>query len=249
MKREIVDITTMDEDNDDEGRDEILTLNIGGRTLQTLKSTLTSFYPESLLSVMFRKKNLRTLRLDSNGNIFIDTDYTIFSCILQYLRRGISFDIIPSNIDEYQWEKELDYWALKPLVIDDKVNTTSFVSLMEKSIEEAVDHVNEALTVAMTLTNGNQQVSNGYRTVYTHIPLNKNAYTLSCGMDIGDYLNTSAIQSTIDSIYGSCSGKRFLVKLSGHSRAQSAKDIYTFNGITYNTVNDATLTITFIVNK
>ena len=69
-----------------EAADEILTLNIGGKTtVQTLRRTLT-IVEGSLLSARFSPNWQHSLPRDSQGSIFIDHDPDLFMPLLEYLR-------------------------------------------------------------------------------------------------------------------------------------------------------------------
>lgn len=95
---------------EDPTKDEIMNLNVGGVIIKTSLYTLTSIYPDSVLARVFGNDKIP---LDDNGYYFIDTDGKLFSHILQYIRRKISFNIIPVDITKEVWYKELDYWGLK----------------------------------------------------------------------------------------------------------------------------------------
>lgn len=93
-------------------KQEVVTLNIGGKKFSTYKSTLTK-YPGSLLEAMFSGRHV--LAQDEKGRVFVDRSPQMFEKILDFLRTGIIYR--PENsYYEQLWSEELDYFGLKEIV-------------------------------------------------------------------------------------------------------------------------------------
>ncbi|GLI61881.1 hypothetical protein VaNZ11_004392 [Volvox africanus] len=65
--------------------DDLLELNVGGKLMQTTRSTL-QVISGSRLASMFRKGGESALRYDSRGRIWLDLDPPLFELVLRYLR-------------------------------------------------------------------------------------------------------------------------------------------------------------------
>jgi hypothetical protein len=84
-------------------------LNVGGVRYETTTTTLLK-YPETLLGVMFQPQNKRLLKIDNNGEVFIDRDGGIFSVILNFYRNGNI--IIPPTMSQQMVEQELEFFQI-----------------------------------------------------------------------------------------------------------------------------------------
>lgn len=104
-------------------------LNVGGVRYETTCNTLLK-YPETLLGVMFQPQNKRLLKIDNNGEVFIDRDGGIFSVriiilhnrnrkilylrstkvILNFYRNGNI--IIPPTMSQQMVEQELEFFQI-----------------------------------------------------------------------------------------------------------------------------------------
>lgn len=95
-----------------------ITLNVGGRTIQTTRTTLNKAPPNTLLSSMFSSSNSSILKFDADGTVFLDADPDIFGHILEYLRRNLPFEggVSPSKmISNDEWKANIDYFGLLPI--------------------------------------------------------------------------------------------------------------------------------------
>jgi len=94
---------------------DVIYLNVGGTKYITSRGTLTK-YPGSLLGAMFSNNlQLAPAPVDQEGNYFIDGNGSIFTYILQFLRRGTI--VFPTCKKELQLlEMEADFYGIKPLI-------------------------------------------------------------------------------------------------------------------------------------
>jgi len=119
----------------------IIELNVGGDTITTLKTTLTSIQG-SMLCAMFSGRH--TLTTDKQGRYFIDRNPKYFRMILEALRTGNLPNYEPKEKDELL--REMDYFGLQelfpPLIIKYTPNSTQGLlynlSLNEKSYCECI---------------------------------------------------------------------------------------------------------------
>lgn len=89
----------------------IITINVGGTIIKTRIENLTKVYPDSSLALLFSMIDIKD-KNQIDKTYFVDTDAIVFSMIIQYIRRGMNFDVVPSNIDSNVWKKEIDFWCL-----------------------------------------------------------------------------------------------------------------------------------------
>lgn len=64
---------------------DVLRLNVGGKRIEVLRRTLTSL-EGSMLAVRFSGRWDEGLEKDAEGNFFIDQDYDLFVCLINYMR-------------------------------------------------------------------------------------------------------------------------------------------------------------------
>lgn len=79
----------------------IVKINVGGKTFQTLKSTLEK---SEFIKTMLEKKNNNDeqIILDENDNLFLDCDPIIFEKVLNYLRHGDINLKNEKNLNDYE---------------------------------------------------------------------------------------------------------------------------------------------------
>lgn len=96
--------------------DEWLTLNVGGRTFLTCRSTLVCKAPDSMLARMLacREQGMAASRRDSNGAYLIDRSPTYFEPILNYLRTGSL--ILDANVNPEGVYEEAKYYGIDSLL-------------------------------------------------------------------------------------------------------------------------------------
>ncbi|XP_046563928.1 BTB/POZ domain-containing protein KCTD7-like isoform X2 [Haliotis rubra] len=90
----------------------VVDLNVGGRHLTTLLSTLTK-YPDSMLAAMFSGR--QPVIQDKDGRYFIDVDGDVFVHVLNFLR----FETMPPPEAAADVRKYADYFGLDVLKEDD----------------------------------------------------------------------------------------------------------------------------------
>jgi len=101
----------MNSGNDRAGVDEIVRLNVGGRSMATSRSTLTKF-KDSLLEKMFSEESgLAPARL-LDGAFFIDADPDAFSAVLTWLRHGV---VDTDKVSTEHLSAAAAYFGLDPL--------------------------------------------------------------------------------------------------------------------------------------
>ena len=86
----------------------IIPLNVGGVKYMTRLSTLLKF-SDSMLAAMFSGRH--QIDKDNEGNFFLDSNGTVFSHILEYLRYGT----LPSNDMAYLVFRDANYYGLHDL--------------------------------------------------------------------------------------------------------------------------------------
>ncbi|XP_046563920.1 BTB/POZ domain-containing protein KCTD6-like isoform X1 [Haliotis rubra] len=86
----------------------VVDLNVGGRHLTTLLSTLTK-YPDSMLAAMFSGR--QPVIQDKDGRYFIDVDGDVFVHVLNFLR----FETMPPPEAAADVRKYADYFGLDVL--------------------------------------------------------------------------------------------------------------------------------------
>jgi len=64
---------------------DVIYLNVGGRLITTIRSTLTCM-PQSVLTLMFNNQLEEKLNLDEQGNVFLDFNPILFEYLLEQLR-------------------------------------------------------------------------------------------------------------------------------------------------------------------
>ncbi|CEL95738.1 unnamed protein product [Vitrella brassicaformis CCMP3155] len=85
---------------------ETVKLNVGGKTFEVAKSTLTK-HPDALLAKLVDAK----WHAQQTEAIFVDADGSLFEYVLQYYRRGAPV-IIPYTVTKGQLKKEFDYYGI-----------------------------------------------------------------------------------------------------------------------------------------
>ena len=91
----------------------VLRLNVGGRSLQVLRSTLTSV-DNSLLAALFSGRYDRSLRKDASGCIFVDDNFECFYAMVTILqaRKGGKANInLADYVDDDQVSSKVQTWA------------------------------------------------------------------------------------------------------------------------------------------
>ena len=107
----------------EEGRSEIVTLDVGGTLFKTTRTTLGQYPETSMLAAMFDPDSLRPPALrDDNGAYFIDRNPKAFAAILSYLRTGELFESY-DGITMGEVLSEARYFGLQGLV--DKIRSLS----------------------------------------------------------------------------------------------------------------------------
>ena len=86
-------------------KDEILTLDVGGKCFKTYKNTLMK-YPETVLGKMY--SNNRNFKIDAVQ--FFDRSHKLFTHILDFYRTGILSK--PLFVNNEVWLDEVRYWGL-----------------------------------------------------------------------------------------------------------------------------------------
>ncbi len=93
--------------------EEVVTLNVGGVTYTTTRSTLAK-YEDSMLGAMFSGQFVPT-SFDNQGNYFIDRDGYMFRHILNFLRSGRL--CLPQGFKDLDLlEAEADFYQIPPLI-------------------------------------------------------------------------------------------------------------------------------------
>jgi hypothetical protein len=93
--------------------EEVLTLNVGGVTYNTTRSTLSK-YPDSMLGAMFSGQFVPTA-FDTQGNYFIDRDGEMFRHVLNFLRSGRL--CIPQGFQDHDLlEAEADFYQIPAMI-------------------------------------------------------------------------------------------------------------------------------------
>ncbi|EFJ50095.1 hypothetical protein VOLCADRAFT_89117 [Volvox carteri f. nagariensis] len=94
------------------GEDDLLELNVGGKLMQTTRSTL-QVVPGSRLAAMFRQGAEGELRYDSCGRVCLDCDPNLFQLVLRYLREAtVTGAVQPA--DEAPFRRLLSYLEVLP---------------------------------------------------------------------------------------------------------------------------------------
>jgi hypothetical protein len=243
MKRNI-----MLQENLIEEDDPIIRINAGGVIISTFRSTLTKKYPDSVLAVMFGNRHFKSLKLDQDGNYFIDTDGQLFSQIIHYMRRAIPFSIIPPCIDETLWSIELDFWGLTILESPKKeVNQTIF-DVIQSNYTEAEKRIHQvAILIFEKLTDTSQRMKNGIKQFSIYIPRYEK-YELPWGGFIDDFILNA--QPSIFSHFNKNKDvyPHLIIKsIETHSKALTRQQNYVFNEKNYTTVSTVTIEITCII--
>jgi hypothetical protein len=167
--------------------DSLIRLNVGGTMLMTTKNTLVNndFFPNSLLAMMFGSAD--AIRMDAEGNAFIDADVKIFRHILNVLRRPTLIEHVPDGVSPTQWCAELDYWGLAKEATPEKSlrDASSFQELGNAIKREIVEN---ELTVVKAIfdTTGYFKQTGKTRQQTLYIPTDK--YALPWGVDLGRYI-------------------------------------------------------------
>jgi len=94
--------------------DEIVTINVGGHTFTTFRSSLLRF-SNSILARMI--KGQIPLRKDKDGNLFLDRDPNIFKYILEFLRSSklvLNDETMGTILPQLMMEAE--YFMIDPLI-------------------------------------------------------------------------------------------------------------------------------------
>jgi len=91
----------------------VIALNVGGKKMTTLKSTLCK-YQDSMLAVMFSGRHV--LNQDEEERIFIDRDPSVFSLVLEFLRNS-EVPVFKDDTEEMKFKRELDFFGLSNTVI------------------------------------------------------------------------------------------------------------------------------------
>lgn len=96
-------------ENDDlsspENKEQLVTLNIGGKHYTTYRSTLTK-YPQTLLGRMFADDQ----KLGHEKIPFFDRSDILFDAILNFYRTDLL--IKPESVTHDMWQAELGFWGL-----------------------------------------------------------------------------------------------------------------------------------------
>ena len=96
----------------------IVSLNVGGKLYQTLRSTISK-YPDSLLNLILSSKV--PAEIDANGAYFIDRDPSYFDIIIDYyIRNKINYDITKGKSPKRIIE-ELHYFGFLNIKEEDLV--------------------------------------------------------------------------------------------------------------------------------
>jgi hypothetical protein len=235
-----------EEEEDDQTTLRIVSINAGGTLLCTSMATLRDNYPESVIAAMFSERQLTTLKRDDSGTYFIDTDGSLFAHILQYMRRGISFDLVPPGVLKEVWFIEVDYWGLRQHAEEEKKNKKmqSFEELVMTKMTEAERRTEETLCLLFTLTEQNDRIEQGVKSIRFYIP--KDVYFTEWKQEMCNYLTEA--KNLFFSRYSGHNNRHFSINnISYCSRAQSKLVDYQFNGVHYDTMNHPTLEVWFVM--
>ena len=125
--------------------DKLISLNIGGKVFQTLKSTVSNISPffANLFSDEWKDSGRKTIR-DKDGNIFIDRSPQYFEHLLDWSRNGGDTEDLINIIQEIHRSS----WGNTGL--STKINAKTFIKTLEYY---GIDHeiIDPDLTVGNTL--------------------------------------------------------------------------------------------------
>jgi BTB/POZ domain-containing protein KCTD9 len=93
--------------------DDWITLNIGGKSYTTTRSTITNREPDSMLSKMFNNDCWKNT-CNENGSILIDRSFKYFEPIINYLRHGKL--IIDPGMSVYGVLEEARFYSMDNLI-------------------------------------------------------------------------------------------------------------------------------------
>jgi len=98
---------------------DVISLNVGGTLMATLRSTLT-FVEDSMLASRFSGRWDNSLEKDRDGNLFIDQPIELFKVMIDHLRTRrcetpLTFDAEAPDLDFFK-DNEYDYESFKRMV-------------------------------------------------------------------------------------------------------------------------------------
>lgn len=127
--------------------DKLISLNIGGKVFQTLKSTVSNISPffANLFSDEWKDSGRKTIR-DKDGNIFIDRSPQYFEHLLDWSRHGGDTEDLINIIQEIHRSRGYPF----PAGLSTKINAKTFIKTLEYY---GIDHeiIDPDLTVGNTL--------------------------------------------------------------------------------------------------
>ena len=107
------------DDNDNQRKNEVVRLNVGGVIFITTLTTLKSC-PESSLSKMFSSDN-RDILKDESGAFLIDSSPTMFGYILDWCSRNKQLILKENTVDLNSLEAVADYFCLEDMLVAVKI--------------------------------------------------------------------------------------------------------------------------------
>lgn len=222
------------------GSSEMVRLNVGGVHLDCSLATLTNYYPDSMLAVMFQERNRANIPKDENGRFWIESDGLLFGQILHYIRRSIPFSLLPPNTLKEIWQIELDYWGLSlPVLVEDEPE----INLVESILSETEQRMDGVIHLLMQITDIRAELLKGESWTYIYLPYGE--YQTEWGQSLSQYLSKAKelFEKRLKKMMSFHS-----LRIDQKSMAKTTAKYYSFNGVQFNTHTTSSMEILIIRN-
>jgi hypothetical protein len=243
---------------------ELLVLNVGGTLHTTTRSRLSAghldWFPNSVLGRMFSPAT-PLCQKDEQGRYFIDADFAVFRHVLNVLRRPRLVEDVPPDMSPTAWCCELDYWGLVDArdvtgrtvtagggATHDIADGRPYEQLSLEEIgrtitKEIMD--NELVVIRTVLEKTGYFHKSGKTRGNHHLYVPVGRYKLPWGADIGEYLREN--HKSVAIILEAMLKQKPITIHDCKLKKEHAE--YTFDGETYRTQTQPTMTVELNFNE
>lgn len=169
--------------------EEIILLNIRGTRIEVLKNCMEKNYPQSQIAQLFREyyQPIEELNIDEPNACYIDSEPYIFSHIIHYVIRDVSFELIPVMTTREAWFRELEHFGLYDRnQTNTRVVLSEFDQQMKQKFTVAKERIETIILLLPELCSQAKTIENGAGYLDYYIP--KDVYQTTWGQDLYAYL-------------------------------------------------------------